>query len=81
MSDAGVQEGHGFPWLVIIRAQLLGSGSRGAILKAAAESFAASRVGGKAQIGIFPDTPDTSGMGRNVFENRGIGIAAVESQY
>src|SRR6267154_1467153 len=81
MNYTGMREGHGLPGLGVVVAELLGSGGLGAIAKTAAQRFAQAGWRSKAQVGIFADTSDTSGAGRDLFEHGGVGETAVKSEY
>ena len=78
--NPGMREAHGLPGLGLIGAELLGSRRSFAVAKTAPAGFQESGIGRQIQFGIFADPSNTNGMGRNLFQHCGVGVAAVEGE-
>ena len=79
MCDAGVDHGDHLPGTGIIGTDLIGRGCRTAVAEEPAACFAQCSVRRETQSRILADTANEDGMRRHVFQDCGIGIAAIAS--
>lgn len=68
------------PGLGIVSPELIRSGRRGTVTQGAAPMFACGGLGFETELGIFANPPDTNRIGRDLFEYRRVGVAAIESE-
>lgn len=73
-------ERDGLPRLRFVGTKLLGRWSSGAVAKGPAASLGRGRRRREIELCIFADAADTGGVRRNLPEDGGVGIAAIESK-
>src|SRR5271155_3313645 len=80
VSDTGMRESHGLPGRRVIATELVRGRRIGSITQTAAAGLPPSRIGQEAQMCVFANATDAGGVRRNVSQDGGVGIAAVESK-
>ena len=80
MCDAGMGEEDGLPRVRVITAELVWSGRSGTVAKGTATSLGGGQWREQEELGIFADAADTGSARRNLLEDGGVGIAAIESE-